>query len=367
MKCILVTGGAGFIGTNFVYYWLDKYPQDRIVVLDSLTYAGNRQNLIKADKFKRFQFVHGNILDQGLVETLLTEQDISTIVHFAAESHVDRSIHSPDEFINTNIVGTHCLLKAARKIWLDNHTREHRFHHVSTDEVFGTLLPGDPPFSEKTPYAPNSPYAASKAASDHLVRAYSETYGLQVTISNCSNNYGPFQFPEKLIPLIIANILDGKPLPLYGDGRQIRDWLYVEDHNLGVDVILEKGRPGETYNIGGNNEMANIDIVTLICRMIHREFEENQNLCKKYPNSPSALGNHPESLITHVRDRAGHDRRYAINPAKITSDLGYVPGENFKTGIKKTLDWYLGNEAWWRKIMDKSYLDWVKCNYDQAG
>lgn len=364
MNRILVTGGAGFIGTNFVYYWLDKYPGDSIIVLDALTYAGNRQNLVKAEKSQNFKFIHGNILDQDLVETLLKEENINNIVHFAAESHVDRSIHSPDEFINTNIVGTHSLLKAARKIWIDGNIEDHRFHHVSTDEVFGTLKPDDPPFSETTPYAPNSPYAASKASSDHLVRAYYETYGLKITISNCSNNYGPFQFPEKLIPLIIANILDGKSLPIYGDGRQIRDWLYVDDHNLGVDLILEKGRPGETYNIGGNNEWANIEIVKLICRLIHDRFEQDKNMARKYPNSPSANGNHPESLITHVRDRAGHDRRYAINACKIVSDLGYVPGENFETGIQKTLDWYLSNEAWWRKIMDKSYLDWVEYNYD---
>jgi len=363
MKCILVTGGAGFIGSNFVYYWLDKYPRDRIIVLDSLTYAGNKQNLLKAETYQKFKFVHGNILDQDLVETLLKEQDINTIVHFAAESHVDRSIHSPDDFINTNIVGTHSLLKAARKIWIDRQPRDHRFHHVSTDEVFGTLSPDDPPFSETTPYAPNSPYAASKASSDHLVRAYSETYGLQVTISNCSNNYGPFQFPEKLIPLIISNILDGKPLPIYGDGRQIRDWLYVDDHNLGIDLILEKGRPGQTYNIGGKNEWANIDIVKCLCQLIHSRFEQDNRLAKKYPHSPSAQGNHPESLIRHVTDRAGHDRRYAINAEKITSDLGYLPEENFETGIAKTLDWYLKNESWWRKIMDKSYLDWVECNY----
>ena len=241
MKNLLVTGGAGFIGTNFVYYWLNKYPEDHIVVLDALTYAGNRNNLKKAEKNPKFKFTHGNILDQPLVESLMRNHKIDTIVHFAAESHVARSILGTDEFITTNFVGTHTLLKAAKKIWVDENPQPHRFHHISTDEVYGSLKPDDPPFTETTPYAPNSPYAASKAASDHLVRAYHKTYGLQVTISNCSNNYGPFQFPEKLIPLVITNILNGKPLPVYGDGQQIRDWLYVDCLLFGIDLILEKG------------------------------------------------------------------------------------------------------------------------------
>ena len=364
MKNLLVTGGAGFIGTNFVYYWLNKYPEDHIVVLDALTYAGNKANLSEAQKNPKFEFVHGNILDETLVESLLIHHKIDTIVHFAAESHVDRSIHGPDEFINTNIVGTHTLLKAAKKIWLDDKPQNHRFHHISTDEVYGSLKPNDPPFTETTPYAPNSPYAASKAASDHLVRAYHKTYGLQVTISNCSNNYGPYQFPEKLIPLIITNILNGKPLPVYGDGKQIRDWLYVDDHNLGVDLILEKGKIGETYNIGGNNEWTNIDIVKLACDLIYNKFSKNKDLVKTFSNCPSSQGKHPETLITHVKDRLGHDRRYAINAEKITSELGYSLRESFETGIKKTLDWVLENKKWWRKIMDKSFMEWVNCNYD---
>ena len=241
MKHLLVTGGAGFIGTNFVYYRLNKYPEDHIVVLDALTYAGNKENLVPAQKNPKFTFVHGNILDQPLVESLLKHHNIDTIVHFAAESHVDRSITGPDEFINTNITGTHTLLKTAKKIWMDDGPHPHRFHHISTDEVYGSLRPDDPPFSETTPYSPNSPYAASKAASDHLVRAYHKTYGLQTTISNCSNNYGPFQFPEKLIPLMITNILTNKPIPVYGDGRQIRDWLYVDDHNLGIRSEERRG------------------------------------------------------------------------------------------------------------------------------
>lgn len=363
MKNILITGGAGFIGTNFVYYWLSKYPQDHLLVLDALTYAGNRENLAPAQKNPHFTFVHGNILDQALVESLLKDHKIDTLVHFAAESHVDRSIHGPDEFITTNILGTHSLLKAAKKIWLDHGSKPHRFHHISTDEVYGSLKPDDPPFTETTPYRPNSPYAASKASSDHLVRAYHKTFGLQTTISNCSNNYGPYQFPEKLIPLIITHILDGKPLPVYGDGQQIRDWLYVDDHNLGVDLILEQGEIGQTYNIGGNNEWTNLDIVNLVCELIHQEFSQNKELADRFPDCPSTRGKHPETLITHVKDRLGHDRRYAIDAGKISSNLGFTPGESFKTGIQKTLDWILANEIWWRRLMDKEFQDWVNCNY----
>lgn len=344
MKHILVTGGAGFIGTNFVYYWLDKYPEDHLVVLDALTYAGNRQNLTQAEQNPKFEFIPGNILDQDLVESLLVSRRIDTLVHFAAESHVDRSILGPDEFINTNITGTHTLLKVAKKIWLDDIPLNHRFHHISTDEVYGSLRPDDPPFTEKTPYSPNSPYAASKAASDHLVRAYHKTYGLSTTISNCSNNYGPFQFPEKLIPLIITHILYGKPLPVYGDGKQVRDWLYVDDHNLGIDLILQRGKTGETYNIGGNNEWANIDIVGLICDILNKKFAREPTLVKKFPDCSSSQSRHPQTLITHVTDRLGHDRRYAINADKISRDLGYSPGESFETGIRKTIDWYLFKE-----------------------
>nr|NJM02131.1 dTDP-glucose 4,6-dehydratase [Desulfobacula sp.] len=341
MKHLLITGGAGFIGTNFVYYWLKKYPQDHVVVLDALTYAGNRQNLIQAEKNPQFEFIQGNILDQELVESILVSRRIDTLVHFAAESHVDRSILGPDEFINANIVGTHTLLKAAKKTWLDGEHQNHRFHHISTDEVYGSLKPDDPPFSEKTPYSPNSPYAASKAASDHLVRAYHKTYGLKTTISNCSNNYGPFQFPEKLIPLTITNILCGKPLPVYGDGKQIRDWLYVDDHSLGIDLILTKGEIGETYNIGGNNEWANLDIVNLVCDILDKKFKQDPSLPDRYPDCPSSKAGHPQTLITHVTDRLGHDRRYAIDAEKIFTELGYHPQESFETGIWKTLNWYI--------------------------
>ncbi|PUD98166.1 MAG: dTDP-glucose 4,6-dehydratase, partial [Candidatus Sedimenticola endophacoides] len=267
-KNLLVTGGAGFIGSNFAHYWLARYPAERVVVLDALTYAGNRENLDALEANPNFRFVHGDILDTGRVERLLREEQIDTLVHFAAESHVDRSIHGPDAFLKTNIEGTHSLLKAAKRVWLDGEGRAHRFHHVSTDEVYGTLEPDAPAFTETHPYQPNSPYAASKAGSDHIVRSYHHTYGLNTTISNCSNNYGPYQFPEKLIPLMIANCLDGKPLPVYGDGRQIRDWLYVDDHNRGIDLIIRNGETDNTYNIGGNNEWTNIDIVALICDLM---------------------------------------------------------------------------------------------------
>lgn len=363
---MLITGGAGFIGANFVHYWRAKYPSQRLVVLDALTYAGNPSNLDLVKDSANFRFVHGDIRDTDLVTSLLVDEKLETIVHFAAESHVDRSIHGPDEFISTNILGTHSLLKAAKKTWLDTVPRmPHRFHHVSTDEVYGTLQQEDPPFAETTPYAPNSPYAASKASSDHLVRAYHETYGLEVTTSNCSNNYGPYQFPEKLIPLVIANILDGKPLPIYGDGRQIRDWLFVDDHNRGIDLIIHQGRIGETYNIGGNNEWANIDIVKLICQLLNDQFAINKNLSARFPKAPQVAGNSAETLITFVQDRLGHDRRYAINATKITNELGYAPVESFETGIRKTLAWYLENEPWWRAVMDGSYRMWLETNYTE--
>ena len=362
---ILITGGAGFIGANFVHFWLQNYPDSRVVVLDALTYAGNRANLHSAENQGNFRFIHGDIRDYDLVLSLLQEEEIDTLVHFAAESHVDRSIHGPDEFIDTNVIGTHVLLKAAKKVWLESSLapRPHRFHHVSTDEVYGTLRPDESPFTETNQYAPNSPYAASKASSDHLARAYHETYGLQVTTSNCSNNYGPYQFPEKLIPLIITNILDGRPLPIYGDGLQIRDWLYVDDHNRGIDLVIRQGRVGETYNIGGNNEWTNIDIVRLICNLLDEKFAGSEAMQKRFPQAPQVSGGKAEGLITHVKDRLGHDRRYAINAAKISTELGYSPLESFETGIRKTLDWYLDNESWWRAVMDGSYRQWVELNY----
>ena len=363
MHKLLVTGGAGFIGANFVHYWLARYPQDRVVVLDALTYAGNMASLGGCLDQENFRFVHGDIGDQDLVETLLAEEGLDTVVNFAAESHVDRSIHGPDPFVTTNVVGTHSLLKAAKKVWLDGAGRPHRFHHVSTDEVYGSLTLEEPPFTEISPYAPNSPYSASKAASDHLVRAYHHTYGLEVTTSNCSNNYGPYQFPEKLIPLIILNILEAKQLPIYGDGLNIRDWLYVEDHCRGIDLVLRKGRVGEVYNIGGNNEWRNIEIVQLLCTLVDERLAASESLRQRFPRSPVCQGHKAESLITFVKDRPGHDRRYAINAAKSRSELGYEPQESFETGIQKTIDWYLANEAWWRAVMNGSYRDWLEKQY----
>ncbi|MCD8524028.1 MAG: dTDP-glucose 4,6-dehydratase [Saccharospirillaceae bacterium] len=357
MNSLLVTGGAGFIGSNFALYWLETYPQDKLVVLDALTYAGNRANLASVEQHPNFTFVHGNICDTGLVETLLKEHKVNTLVHFAAESHVDRSITGPDAFIETNIIGTYSLLKAAKKVWIDEPKSRgeqpltHRFHHVSTDEVYGTLSPTDPAFTETTPYAPNSPYSASKAASDHLVRAYHHTYGLEVTTSNCSNNYGPLHFPEKLIPLVLTNILFDKPLPVYGDGQQIRDWLYVTDHARGIDLVIKKGRLGECYNIGGINEWANIDIVKLICRLMNEAFSNNPELAQKYPLATKAMSGESEELITYVQDRAGHDRRYAIDPTKSQQELGYKPAESFETGIRKTVEWYLNNQGWWETLL----------------
>ncbi|MCK5726758.1 MAG: dTDP-glucose 4,6-dehydratase [Thiotrichaceae bacterium] len=335
-KRLLVTGGAGFIGTNFVYYWLEQYPDSRVVVVDALTYAGTRSNLDGLNDHPGFRFVEDNILNQEKMEALLREESIDTVVHFAAESHVDRSIYAPDAFFETNITGTHSLLKAAKKVWMDegNLKTAHRFHHVSTDEVYGTLELDDPAFKETTAYQPTSPYAASKACSDHIVNSYYHTYGLQTTISNCSNNYGPWQYPEKLIPLIISNMLEGKTLPIYGDGQQIRDWLYVDDHNRGIELIINQGRIGETYNIGGNNEQANLSLVNQLCSQMNT----------RYPDSEHAPH---ESLIQHVNDRPGHDRRYAVDTQKITSELGYQPIETFETGMQKTLEWYLDNLGKW--------------------
>ena len=365
MRSLLVTGGAGFIGANFVHYWAKHYPDDRIVVLDALTYAGNQASLSAMSEHPSYRFVHGDIGDPELVKNLLVDEQTDTIVHFAAESHVDRSIHEPDAFIQTNVIGTHNLLKMARDAWLTGTTAPslHRFHHVSTDEVYGTLGPDDAAFTEETPYAPNSPYAASKAASDHLVRSYHHTYGLEVTTSNCSNNYGSYQFPEKLIPLMIVNALTGQSLPIYGDGSNIRDWLYVEDHCRGIDLVLNKGKIGETYNIGGNNECSNLDIVGLICAGIDGMFAGDENLAEKFPDAPAATGNPTESLITFVKDRPGHDWRYAIDATRANRELQYAPSESFASGLQKTLEWMLTNESWWRSVMDGSYRDWIDKNY----
>jgi dTDP-glucose 4,6-dehydratase len=361
---LLITGGAGFIGANFVRYWIGNYPDDRVVVLDALTYAGNIENLAGLESHEGFQFIHGDIRYYDLVLKLLQEYRIGTIVHFAAETHVDRSIHGPDAFVDTNITGTHSLLKAAKHAWLDNpqssgHTpgSHFRFHHISTDEVFGSLGPDEPGFSETTAYAPNSPYAASKAASDFLVRAYYKTYGLPVTISNCSNNYGPYQHPEKLVPLLILNCLAGKPLPIYGDGLNIRDWLHVEDHCRGIDLILREGRIGETYNIGGNSEKTNLEVVHTVCSILDELKPYSSN------SSNSSLVTPYSSLISHIKDRPGHDRRYAIDAGKICRELAYKPLESFASGMRKTVAWYLAHLDWCRNVTNEAYSKWIQTNY----
>lgn len=364
MRRLLVTGGAGFIGCNFVHYWLRAHPQDRVVVLDALTYAGNRANLDAVRDNTRFRFVHGDICDTGMVENLIGAERLDTIVHFAAESHVDRSIVDPDAFLRTNVMGTHSLLQAARKLWLQaSRVSNHRFHHVSTDEVYGSLGPEDPAFTESTPYAPNSPYSASKAASDHLVRAYHHTYGLNTTISNCSNNYGPYHFPEKLIPLTIVNILDGKPLPIYGDGRNVRDWLHVSDHCAGIEAVIDRGGVGEVYNIGGASEYENLHLVNQLCAIADERFAVAPALAGRFPQCPSAAGRASAGLISFVKDRPGHDRRYAIDFGKAERDLGFKPKMSLADGLRDVFDWYLSNEPWWRGVMDGSYRRWVETNY----
>jgi len=349
---ILVTGGAGFIGSNFVLDWL-ALGGSPVVNLDKLTYAGNLRNLESVKDDPRHVFVHGDIGDAVLVGKLLTEHKPRAVVNFAAESHVDRSIHGPGEFIQTNVVGTFHLLESVRGYWLalEGKAREgFRFLHVSTDEVYGSLGPVDPAFTETKRYEPNSPYSASKAASDHLVRAYHHTYGLPVLTTNCSNNYGPYHFPEKLIPLIIHNALAGKPLPIYGDGRQVRDWLYVKDHASAIRRVLEAGRVGEVYNVGGWNEKPNIDVVTMICGILDEL-------------SPRSDGKPYAGQITYVTDRPGHDRRYAIDATKISQELGWKPAETFETGIRKTVEWYLANQAWVTEVTSGAYQNWVATQY----
>ena len=361
---VFITGGAGFIGANFVHHWLANSREGRTVVFDALTYAGNIDNLAGLESNPRYVFVKGDICDEATVRALLEEHRIDTVAHFAAESHVDRSILGPDDFIRTNIVGTQSLLKAARAYWIERKgVPAHRFHHVSTDEVYGSLGPKDAPFHEATPYAPNSPYSASKASSDHLVRAYHETYGLNTTLTNCSNNYGPYHFPEKLIPLTMVNILLGKPLPVYGDGLQVRDWLHVQDHCAAISLALTRGKPGEVYNIGGNSETTNIEIVRTLCALVDERLAKDAGLRSAYPASPASSGGRAADLITHVRDRPGHDRRYAINYAKAQRELGYAPARDLTTGLRATLDWYLSHEAWWRPLLGRDYAAWVERNY----
>jgi dTDP-glucose 4,6-dehydratase len=361
---VFITGGAGFIGANFVRHWLSSTADGKVVVYDALTYAGNIENLAGLDQNPRYSFVRGDICDEAAVRDLVEQHQIDTIVHFAAESHVDRSILGPDDFIRTNVVGTHALLKVAKAAWLDRKlVPAHRFHHVSTYEVYGSLQPHEAPFHEATPYAPNSPYSATKAASDHLVRAYHETYGLETTLTNCSNNYGPYHFPEKLIPLTIINILHGKPLPVYGDGLQIRDWLHVADHCEGIRLALTRGKPGEVYNIGGNSETANIEIVKTLCGLVDEHLASDPALTTAFPASPASIGKPTEALITYVRDRPGHDRRYAIDYRKAARDLGYAPSKRLAQGLKETIQWYTTNTGWWQALLGRDYSAWIEKNY----
>jgi dTDP-glucose 4,6-dehydratase len=349
---ILVTGGAGFIGSNFILQWMAK-ESAHVVNLDKLTYAGNLNNVRAVEHSPRYRFEQRDIVDRDFISNLLRRHQPRAIVHFAAESHVDRSIHGPDDFVRTNVNGTFSLLEEVRAYWSalpETDRTSFRFLHVSTDEVYGSLSPEDPAFSESTPYAPNSPYSASKAASDHLVRAYHHTYGLPVLTTNCSNNYGPHQFPEKLIPLMILNACAGKPLPVYGDGKNVRDWLYVEDHCTAIRTVLARGRCGETYNIGGRSEMTNLDIIAAVCELLDR----------MRPNDPVVPHN---KLVTFVKDRPGHDRRYAMDTRKIERELGWQPQETFESGIAKTVRWYLEHEDWVRDVTSGSYRQWIAKNY----
>ena len=350
---ILVTGAAGFIGSNFVLDWFDQSNNEDIVSLDLLTYAGNLENLVSLDSNSRHFFVKGDIADRELILQLLNKFHIRAVINFAAESHVDRSIDGPGDFIKTNIVGTYNLLESTLAYWqsLDAQLKDNfRFLHISTDEVYGSLGKLDLPFSEANRFLPNSPYSASKASSDHLVRAWYHTYGLPVITTNCSNNYGPFHFPEKLIPLCILNALNGKPLPIYGDGLQVRDWLYVKDHCSAIRLALENGAPGQTYNVGGRNEKTNLEVVNILCSTL-------DELMPKLDKSKYS------SQITYVKDRPGHDRRYAIDATKIEKELGWKPQENFDTGIRKTVEWYLANPAWVNNILNGSYKNWIQKQY----
>ena len=346
MRRLLVTGGAGFIGSNFIRYWVAHHPQDRIVNLDALSSAGNPENLAEIEAAPCFRFEHGDIADAACLARLFADEGIDTVVNFAAESHVDRSILGPEAFIRTNVQGTFTLLEATRKAW--GSAPDRRFLHVSTDEVYGSLAADEPPFTESRAYAPNSPYSASKAASDHLVRAWHHTWGLPVLTTNCSNNYGPYQFPEKLIPLVILNALEGRPIPVYGDGLNVRDWLYVEDHCRGIEAVIEQGIPGEVYNIGGGNEWCNLDIVNLVCERLN----ELQPGADDYRN-----------LISFVKDRPGHDRRYAIDAAKIRRELDWEPRHDFRSGIEQTLRWYLDHRDWCDRVRRGDYRHYYEHQY----
>jgi dTDP-glucose 4,6-dehydratase len=363
MRRVLVTGGAGFIGANFCHYWAKAHPEDRLVVLDLLTYAGNAQSIDTLVRAGRARLVRGDIGERAEVEALLRQESIDTVVNFAAESHVDRSIEDPQRFFRTNVMGTQSLLEAVRAVWGATPAATRRFHHVSTDEVFGSLDPQAPASSEESSYAPNSPYAASKAAADHLVRAYARTYALPCTISNCSNNYGPYQFPEKLLPLCILNILEGRTLPIYGDGLQVRDWLHVSDHCRAIDAILADSPAGETWNIGGAAGEPNLSVVQGLCELVDAALQAVDAGHRRFPNSAVARGGRSRELIQHVRDRPAHDRRYCVDSSKLARRLNISARVALQEGLADTVAWYLANEAWWRPVLSGEYRTWYERQY----
>jgi dTDP-glucose 4,6-dehydratase len=364
---VLVTGGAGFIGANFCHHWTAAHPADRVVVLDALTYAGNLHSIRALLDGGLVRFVRGDIGDRELLSQLLGEEQIDTVVNFAAESHVDRSIEDPQRFLHTNVLGTQVLLEAVRRFWTTPADVTRRFHHISTDEVYGSLAPDQPASTESSVYAPSSPYAASKAAADHLVQAYARTYGLPCTITNCSNNYGPYQFPEKLLPLCILNILEGRALPIYGDGLQVRDWLHVSDHCRAIDIVLSSSPVEETWNIGGGSAgTANLAVVGQLCDLVDAAFQSDTTLAARYPQSPPARGQRSRQLIAHVPDRPGHDRRYAVDCSKLRQRLGYSALTSLEAGLAATVRWYLANESWWRPTLSGEYRTWYAHEYPAA-
>jgi dTDP-glucose 4,6-dehydratase len=364
MQSVLITGGAGFIGQNLLHAWRAARPADRLTVVDAMTYAANLRSLEPLIADRRIVFVKGDVGDALLMRRLFEEHKFTRVLHLAAESHVDRSIADPEAFLQTNVLGTFTLLQAALDTWRSTAALDSsRFLHVSTDEVYGSLGPADPAFLESSPYRPNSPYAASKAASDHLVRSFVATYDMPALITNCSNNYGPYQHPEKLIPLMIIRALEGKPLPIYGDGSNVRDWLHVSDHCDALMAVIEKGRVGETYNVGGGNEKNNRDVVELICDIIDLTFAADQELASRFPSCPAATGHSCRSLISYVPDRPGHDHRYAIDAGKLAIELGKRCSVGFENGLGQTIQWYLHHEDWWRDVISGAYKGWIDKNY----
>jgi dTDP-glucose 4,6-dehydratase len=363
MTRLLVSGGAGFIGANFCHHWAKAHPQDRLVVLDLLTYAGNAGSIGALIRAGSVRLVRGDIGEREQVEALLREESIDTVVNFAAESHVDRSIEDPQRFFHTNVMGTQSLLEAVRRVWGERAAAGRRFHHVSTDEVYGSLEPQAPASTEESIYAPNSPYAASKAAADHLVRAYARTYGLPCTLSNCSNNYGPYQFPEKLLPLCILNLLEGRALPIYGDGLQVRDWLHVSDHCRAIETILAASPDGETWNIGGVSGEPNLSVVQRLCDLVDAALKTADPDHQRFPHSAPARGGSSRALIQHVRDRPAHDRRYCVDSSKLRQRLGFAASVSLENGLADTVAWYLANEAWWRPVLSGQYRTWYEQQY----